>query len=145
MVSRARTPKPTSTNMNIIQAFDAHRQPKHAFRFASKLMASMAIGTFAAMTFSAVHAQATASRIVGKAPTDGTVTVHSDTGMTRHGTANSKGRYAISSLQPGTYMVSFERDGKKLASLSGVPLFVGVASEVDFKCDKDQCTASFGR
>jgi hypothetical protein len=41
--------------------------------------------------------------------------------------------------------VSLEKDGKTLASLSGVPLFVGVTSEVDFACDNDQCTASLGR
>lgn len=131
--------------MKIIQKSETHRQQKHGFRFASKLMSTLAVGTLAAMTFSAVHAQATDSKIVGKAPTDGTIVVHSDMGMTRHSTANSKGRYTIPSLRPGTYVVSLEKNGKTLASLPGVPLFVGVASEVDFACDNDHCSASLGR
>ncbi|GLQ94457.1 carboxypeptidase-like regulatory domain-containing protein [Dyella acidisoli] len=131
--------------MKIIQDSKVDRQQKHGFRFASVLMSTFAIGAFGAMTFSAAHAQDTNSKIFGKAPTDGTVTVHSDTGITRHGTANGKGRYTLSSLRPGTYVVSLEKDGKTLASLPGVPLFVGVASEVDFACDNDQCTASLAR
>lgn len=131
--------------MKIIQKSEVDRQSKRRFRFASMLMATIAIGAFGVMTFSAADAQETDSRIVGKAPTDGTITVHSDTGITRHGAANSKGRYTLPSLRPGTYVVSLEKDGKTLASLSGVPLFVGVASEVDFACDNDQCTASLGR
>lgn len=131
--------------MKIIQKSEVNHQQKHGFRFASVLMLTIAMGAFGAMTFSAAHAQDTNSRIVGKAPTDGTITAHSDTGITRHGTANSKGRYTLSSLRPGTYVVSLEKDGKTLASLSGVPLFVGIASEVDFACDNDQCTASLAR
>lgn len=131
--------------MKIIQKFESDRRQKRGSRFASPLMSTIAIGAFGAMTFSAAYAQETNSRIIGKAPTDGTITVHSDTGVNRHGTANSKGRYTLSSLRPGTYVVSLEKDGKTLASLSGVPLFVGVASEVDFACDNDQCTASLAR
>ncbi|GLQ46708.1 hypothetical protein GCM10007862_17590 [Dyella lipolytica] len=132
--------------MNIIKKYEVNRHQKHGFRFASKLMSALAVGAFGAMAFSAAHAQDTDSKIVGKAPTDGaTITAHSDTGTTRHGTANSKGRYTLSSLRPGTYVVSLEKDGKTLASLPGVPLFVGVASEVDFACDNDQCTASLAR
>jgi hypothetical protein len=131
--------------MKITQKSEGDRQQKRGSRFASMLMSTIAMGAFGAMTFSAAHAQDTDSKIIGKAPTDGTVTVHSDTGINRRGTANSKGRYAIPSLRPGTYVVSLEKDGKTLASLSGVPLFVGVASEVDFACDNDHCTASLAR
>ena len=125
--------------MKITQKSDLTCQPKHGRRFASKLMSTIAVGALAAMTFSAVHAQSTSSSIIGKAPTDGTVTVHSDTGVTRHGSPNGKGRYNLSSLPPGTYQVSLEKDGKTLASLPGVPLFAGKAFEVDFACDNDQC------
>lgn len=131
--------------MNIIQKSEVNRPHKHGFRFASKLMSTIAMGALGAMTFSVAHAQDTSSRIVGKAPSDGTVTVHSTTGLTRHGTANSKGHYTFPMLPPGTYLVSLEKDGKTLASLAGVPLFVGAASEVDFACDNDQCTASLAR
>lgn len=131
--------------MKIIQKYELDRQPKRGFRLASMLMSTIAIGAFGAMTFSAAHAQDTDSKIVGKAPTDGTITVHGDLGTTRRGTANSKGRYTVPHLRSGTYVVSLEKDGKTLASLSGVPLFVGVASEVDFACDNGQCTASLAR
>lgn len=130
--------------MDIIQKFELHRPRKHGFRFASKLMTVIAMGAFGAMTCSLTHAQETDSRIVGKAPAGDTITVHSDTGMTRHGTASSKGRYSLSELRPGTYVVLLEKDGKTLASQSGVPLFVGRASEVDFACNNDQCSASIG-
>ncbi|GGA19591.1 carboxypeptidase-like regulatory domain-containing protein [Dyella nitratireducens] len=130
--------------MKIFQTSEVNRHQKHTFRFASKLISTIAVGALGAMTFSAAHAQATSSSIDGKAPTDGTITVHSDTGLTRHGTANSNGRYTISSLRPGTYLVSLEKDGKTVASLPGVPLFAGKAFEVDFACDNDQCTAAPG-
>jgi hypothetical protein len=137
--------KTASTSMNIIQKSEVNRQQKHNSRFASKLMSTIAIGAFGVMTLTAAHAQDTNSKIVGKAPSDGTITLHSDTGINRHGTANSKGRYIFSSLRPGTYVVSLEKDGKTLASLPGVPLYVGVASEVDFACDQDQCSAALAR
>lgn len=130
--------------MKIFQTSEVNRHQKHTFRFASKLISTIAVGALGAMTFSAAYAQATSSSIDGKAPTDGTITVHSDTGLTRHGTANSNGRYTISSLRPGTYLVSLEKDGKTVASLPGVPLFAGKAFEVDFACDNDQCTAAPG-
>lgn len=130
--------------MNINQKYDVNRQQTYGIRFASKLMSIIAMGALGAMTLSIAHAQETDSRIVGKAPTDGTITVHSDTGITRHGTASSKGRYSLSQLRPGTYVVSLEKDGKTLASQPGVPLFVGRASEVDFVCNNDQCSASVG-
>jgi hypothetical protein len=142
---RLNSPKPTSTNMKIIQKLETNRQQKHGFRLASKLMATLAMGAFGAMTLSVAYAQDTDSRIFGKAPTDGTITVHSDMGFTRHGSANSKGRYALSELRPGTYVVSLEKDGKTLASQPGVPLFVGRGSEVDFACNNDQCSASIAR
>lgn len=130
--------------MKIIQKSGVNRHQEHGIRFASKLMSTIAIGVFGAMTFGAAHAQETDSSIIGKAPADCTITAHSDTGISRHGTAKSKGHYTLSSLPPGTYAVSLEKDGKTLASLSGVPLFVGRASEVDFACDNDQCSASLG-
>jgi hypothetical protein len=130
--------------MNIIQKSEVTREQKRGLRFTPKLMTIIAMAVSGAVTFSVAHAQETDSRIVGKAPSDGTITVHSDTGITRQGTASSKGRYSLSQLRPGTYVVSLEKDGKTLASQSGVPLFVGRASEVDFACDNDQCSASVG-
>ncbi|RDS81141.1 carboxypeptidase regulatory-like domain-containing protein [Dyella monticola] len=130
--------------MKTVQKSEVNRYQKHELRFASKLMSVIAVGALGAMAFSAVQAQSTSSSIMGKAPTDGTVTVHSETGLTRHGTPNGKGRYNLSSLPPGTYLVSLEKDGKTLASLQGVPLYAGKAFEVDFACDNDQCSAAPG-
>ena len=130
--------------MKITQKSEVNPHQKHGLRFASKLMSTIALGAFGVMTFSAAHAQAISSSIIGKAPTDGTVTVHSDTGVTRHGTPNGKGRYNLSSLPPGSYLVSLEKNGKTVATLPGVPLYAGKAFEVDFACDNDQCTAAPG-
>lgn len=131
--------------MNIIQKSDVSCQQKHGLRFASKMVSIIGIGAICTLIFSVASAQDTDSRIFGKAPTDGTITVHSDMGFTRHGTVSGKGRYALSELRPGTYVVSLEKDGKTLASQPGVPLFVGRGSEVDFDCSNDQCSASIAR
>jgi hypothetical protein len=130
--------------MNIIQKSEVNHNQKHSLRFASKLMSTIAVGALGAMAFSAVHAQSTSARIIGKAPSDGTVTVHSDAGVIRHGSANSQGRYTISSLPPGIYVVSLEKSGNTVASLGGVQLLAAKAFEVDFACDNDQCTAAPG-
>jgi hypothetical protein len=123
-------------------AFNSSR--KHGLRFASKLAITLAVGATGVVAFTTAHAQATNSSIIGKAPTDATVKVHSDTGIGRHGTADGNGRYNIGSLPPGTYAVSLEKDGKVLANLPGVPLFAGKAVEVDFACDNEQCGAKLG-
>jgi len=108
-------------------------------------MTAIAVSVFGATAFDAAYAQQTSSNIVGKAPADSTITVHSDNGLTRRGSPNSKGRYNLPGLLPGTYVVSLEKDGKTLARVQGVPLFASRASEVDFACDNDQCSGSFGR
>ncbi|MGO4701301.1 carboxypeptidase-like regulatory domain-containing protein [Dyella sp. 2RAB6] len=112
-------------------------------RYALKLMTAIAVSAFGAIAVNAAYAQSTSSSILGKSPADSTITVHSDKGITRHGSPNSKGRYNLSALPPGTYEVSLQRDGKTLATVDGIPLFAGRASEVDFACDNDQCTGSF--
>jgi hypothetical protein len=112
-------------------------------KYALKLMTAITVSAFGALALNTAYAQTTNSSIVGKAPTDSTITVHSDRGVTRHGTPNDKGRYNLSALLPGTYLVALERNGKTLATVAGVPLFASRASEVDFTCDNDQCTGSF--
>lgn len=110
-----------------------------------KLITAIAISAFSVIALDAAYAQSTSSSIGGKAPADSTITVHSDNGLTRQGTPNSKGRYRLPNLLPGTYLVSLEKDGKTVAQVQGVPLFASRASEVDFACDNGQCTGSFGR
>ncbi|WP_233841484.1 carboxypeptidase-like regulatory domain-containing protein [Dyella sp. 2HG41-7] len=131
--------------MKINQIIDINHPQKRGFSFATKLTSTIAMVAMGVMTFTAAHAQDTDSRIGGKAPADATIVAHSDIGMTNHSVANSKGRYTLARLRPGTYVVSLERNGKTLASVSGVPLYVGVASEVDFACNGDECTASMAR
>ncbi|MFC5740798.1 carboxypeptidase-like regulatory domain-containing protein [Dyella tabacisoli] len=111
--------------------------------YALKLMTAIAVSAFGTIAVNAAYAQSTSSSILGKAPTGSTITVHSDKGITRHGSPNDTGRYNLPALIPGTFVVSLERDGKTLATVQGVPLFAGRASEVDFACDNDQCTGSF--
>ncbi len=127
--------------MKINQKSQVNRHSKHEFRFAFKLMSAIAIGAIGAMTFSAAHAQETDSHIFGKAPAGTVVKAHSDTGLTRHGTVGSNGRYNLPSLPPGTYLVSLEKDGKAVASQPNIGVFVGPAPQVDFACDNDQCSA----
>ena len=116
---------------------------KTARRHAFKLMTAIAVSAFGIIAVNAAYAQSTSSSILGKSPTDASVTVHSDKGITRHGSPNSKGRYNLSALPPGTYEVSLERDGKTLATVGGIPLLAGRASQVDFTCENDQCTGVF--
>jgi hypothetical protein len=121
----------------------AYRQQNR--RFALKLMTAIAVSAFSAIAFDAAYAQSTSSSIFGKAPADTTITIHSDNGITRHKSADSKGRYSFPALQPGTYLVSLEKNGDTVARVQGVPLYASRSSEVDFACDNDQCKGSFGR
>jgi hypothetical protein len=124
-------------------ASTARRQPdrRHAFT----LMTAIALSVFGAVALDAAYAQSTSSAITGKAPADTTVTVHSDNGITRHKSPDSDGHYRFPSLQPGTYLVSLERNGQTVARVQGVPLFASRGSEVDFRCDNDQCTGALAR
>ncbi|WP_196240318.1 carboxypeptidase-like regulatory domain-containing protein [Dyella choica] len=123
-------------------AFGRRHQNRH---YAIRLMAAIAVSAFGAIAIHSAYAQSTSSSIFGRAPADSTITVHSDNGGARHGTANSKGRYTLTSLLPGTYVVSLERNGQTVAKVQGVPLFASRSSQVDFVCDNDQCTGTFGR
>jgi hypothetical protein len=114
---------------------------RHAF----KLMTAIAMSAFGAIALNGAYAQSTSSAITGKAPADTTITLHSDNGITRHQSPNSDGRYRFPSLQPGTYLVSLEKNGQTVARVQGVPLFASRGSEVDFKCDSDQCVGSLAR
>ena len=109
----------------------------------SMKITAIALSVFGAIALNTASAQSTSSSIVGKAPTDATITVHSDKGITRHGAPNSTGRYNLSALLPGTYEVTREKDGKGLAMVKGGPLFASRASQVDFSCENDQCTGAF--
>ncbi|GLQ97298.1 carboxypeptidase-like regulatory domain-containing protein [Dyella mobilis] len=129
------------TNKNSQAVGHAHQHS----RYALKLLAAIAVSAFGATALNAAYAQETSSSIGGKAPAESTVTIHSDNGLTRHVSADSKGRYRFPALIPGTYLVSLEKDGQTVAQVQGVPLFASRASKVDFACDNDQCTGALAR
>ena len=82
----------------------------------------------------AVFAQATTGSIFGQAPegTGQTVTVTSDTGVSRTVNVDSAGRYTVGSLPLGNYKVTLNRDGAAVDSRSNVTLRVGAGTEVAF-------------
>jgi hypothetical protein len=110
----------------------------------STWLPSLAVVLTATIGFATAHAQDTNSHIFGQAPAGETVTAHSDTGLRRHATVNSKGRYNLNSLPPGNYNVTLDKDGQTVDTRSNIPLGIGAGAEVDFACPKDQCAASGG-
>jgi len=82
----------------------------------------------------AVFAQATTGSIFGQAPEGAgqTVTVTSDTGVSRTVNVDSAGRYTVGSLPLGNYKVTLNRDGAAVDSRSNVTLRVGAGTEVAF-------------
>jgi outer membrane receptor for ferrienterochelin and colicin len=81
-----------------------------------------------------VFAQATTGSIFGQAPEGAgqTVTVTSDTGVSRTVNVDSAGRYTVGSLPLGSYKVTLNRDGAAVDSRSNVTLRVGAGTEVAF-------------
>jgi outer membrane receptor for ferrienterochelin and colicin len=81
-----------------------------------------------------VFAQATTGSIFGQAPEGAgqTVTVTSDTGVSRTVNVDSAGRYTVGSLPLGSYKVTLNRDGAAVDSRSNVTLRVGSGTEVAF-------------
>src|ERR1700754_3845193 len=82
----------------------------------------------------AVFAQSTTGSIFGQAPEGAgqTVTVTSDTGVSRTVNVDAAGRYTVGSLPLGNYKVTLNRDGAAVDSRSNVTLRVGSGTEVAF-------------
>src|SRR6201991_4401122 len=82
----------------------------------------------------AVFAQSTTGSIFGQAPEGAgqTVTVTSDTGVSRTVNVDAAGRYTVGSLPLGNYKVTLNRDGAAVDSRSNVTLRVGAGTEVAF-------------
>lgn len=117
----------------------------HAYRknpSAWGLLTAVVVGTLGASAFTTIHAQATNSHIFGQAPAGEVITARSDAGVHRHGTADSKGHYAIASLPPGVYTITLEKDGKTIDTHPNIPLSAGKGAEVDFACPNDQCAST---
>lgn len=80
-----------------------------------------------------VHAQNTTAGIYGTAPAGDTVTVESDSGLTRTIPVDASGRYSIGSLPLGTtYTITLKKDGQVVDVRKGIGLRVGSSTEVSF-------------
>ena len=75
---------------------------------------------------SGVHAQSTSGAIYGKAQAGQTVTIVSETGLTRTVTADASGRYSAPSLPAGRYKVTAGGDARD------VTVLVSSGAQVDF-------------
>ncbi|MEI7037453.1 carboxypeptidase-like regulatory domain-containing protein [Fulvimonas yonginensis] len=81
----------------------------------------------------AVHAQATAGEVFGKAPAGDTVTAKSTTnGTMREVQVDAKGRYSIRALPVGVYTVTLSENGQPVAKHPNVPVIVGRGIQVNF-------------
>jgi hypothetical protein len=82
----------------------------------------------------AVFAQSTTGSIFGQAPAAAgeTVTITSNSGVTRQTTVDPSGRYSFGSLPTDTYKVTLLRDGTVVDTRNGVTLRVGAGTEVSF-------------
>lgn len=111
-------------------------------RSLSSLTMAAAFGLFAAAGSFAVHAQATAGSIFGKAPAGETVRAKSlTTGLQRDVAADAKGRFVLRALPIGIYNVTLEKDGQPVLTRAKVQVVVGRGSHVDLDCAQDSCGA----
>ncbi|KAB7770080.1 TonB-dependent receptor [Xanthomonas maliensis] len=98
------------------------------------LLAIALSGAIGVMTVGTAQAQSTTASIYGnvQAGPGTTVTVQSDTGLTRTTTVDANGRYAIGNLPVGSYTVTVQRDGQTVDTRKNVMLRVGAGSDVSF-------------
>ena len=79
-----------------------------------------------------VMAQSTTGSFFGQAPVGDSVTVISQTGISRDVPVDSTGRYRVANLPVGTYTVQLKKDGAVVDTRNDVTLNVGVGTEVSF-------------
>ncbi|SEN53431.1 Carboxypeptidase regulatory-like domain-containing protein [Luteibacter sp. UNCMF331Sha3.1] len=93
---------------------------------------ALAIAIGLATVSGAAYAQSTVGRITGQAQSGDTVTVTSNTGVTRSTTADPSGKYTVDNLQTGQYKVSVSRGGAVVDSRDNVGIVVGAGTTVNF-------------
>lgn len=82
----------------------------------------------------AVHAQATAGDVFGKAPVgDAVLAKNANNGTQRQVKVDDKGRYSIRALPAGVYDVSLIKDGQVVLKHPSVPVIVGRGVKVDLE------------
>jgi outer membrane receptor for ferrienterochelin and colicin len=79
-----------------------------------------------------VHAQSTTGSLYGSAEPGTSITVTSQTGLTRTIAVDANGRYNLSSLPVGSYKVELRRDDQVIDTRENVGLRVGSGTEVSF-------------
>lgn len=77
-------------------------------------------------------AQSTTGSFFGQAPVGDSVTVISQTGISRDVPVDSTGRYRVANLPVGSYTVQLKKDGAVMETRNDVTLNVGVGTEVSF-------------
>lgn len=117
-----------------------HHDGRKTFR-GSILAAGMLVSLCGAAGFGPANAQATSGRIFGHAPAGETVIAQNATGLKRHVTVKSGGRYTITSLPAGIYTVVLEKKGTAVDTRKNIPIGASSGSQVDFACPQDKCDA----
>ncbi|RXR08854.1 TonB-dependent receptor [Pseudoxanthomonas composti] len=79
-----------------------------------------------------VHAQSTTGSLYGTAEPGTSITVTSQTGLTRSITVDANGRYSLGSLPVGSYKVELRRGDQVIDTRENVGLRVGSGTEISF-------------
>jgi hypothetical protein len=116
-----------------------HPQRRHTFLIRNLAIAAV-IGVFGVAGSAVVHAQSTAGRVFGVAPSGDSIHAYNAaTGTQRRVHADSKGRYIISGLPVGVYTVTLEENGQPVVKHLNVGVRAGGGIKVDFDCAQGQC------
>jgi outer membrane receptor for ferrienterochelin and colicin len=94
---------------------------------------TLAVALAASLGFTgAAFAQSTTGTFFGQAPVGDSVTVISQTGLSRDVPVDSSGHYRVNNMPVGSYTVQLKKDGAVVDARDNVTLNVGVGTEVSF-------------
>jgi surface antigen len=132
-------------SMHKIEYFKANNHQGRWLLAMSNATIAIALGIISSLSPLTARAQSTTSTVFGHAPAGEVVTATGETGLHRHGSVNSQGRYKLGSLPMGAYTVTLEKDGKAVDTRHNISLLAGQNAEVDFACPNDHCEAAENR